>query len=378
MPESSITFFPVENGDTSLLQISDGKTLTNLMVDSHLCNNGSYDVQGYLLKVLPTKDDIPHLDVFVLTHPHEDHVLGFDSFYYCGDPKEYSKYDKKIGQIIIDELWFAPKIFNHKTKELCDDAVAFRKEAQRRIDLYKSKSPSREDSGNRLRIIGATEHEELSELKEITTFAGQTLNLLNNKLFTNFRFFIYAPIKQDSDEDGINPNNTSIVFQACFDIDGVENAVKLLMGGDAECPIWERIVTRNDDENLEWDLFLAPHHCSWSVFSLQPYSAESKPSENVLHLLNLKRGQAYIVASSKPILDNDDNPPSYKAKLLYEKKVGSNRFLCTGEHPNEKNPTPIHFTFSSKGVVKTDLPETKTKSMESIYGAVTSTPRVYG
>ena len=60
MPESSITFFPVENGDTSLLQISDGKALTNLMVDSHLCNNGSYDVQGYLLKVVFCKRKRAH------------------------------------------------------------------------------------------------------------------------------------------------------------------------------------------------------------------------------------------------------------------------------------------------------------------------------
>lgn len=378
MPESSITFFPVQNGDTNLLQICNGDGLTNVIIDSHFCDNGSYNVSEHVLQLLPAIDGIPHLDAFILTHPHEDHVLGFKDFYYTGNPDDYSKEDMENGIILVDELWFAPKIFNDKSKDLCDDAIAFRREAQRRIGLYKTKDSSREKAGNRLRIIGATEHEELSELKEITTFAGQTVNLINNKIHDNFRFFVYAPIKQDSDDDSINPNNTSIVFQARFDIDGVENAVKIFMGGDAECPIWERIVNRNNDENLTWDLFLAPHHCSWSFFSLDPYIDESEPSETILHLLDQKRGNAIIVSSSKPIKDNDDNPPSYKAKNIYAEKVGINKFICTGEHPNEKSPTPIHFVFSSEGVVKTELPDTDNKSRKGLFSAVTSTPRIYG
>lgn len=378
MAESSIEFFPVQNGDTSLIRISDGKVLTNVIVDCHICENATYDIQTHLLNILPYQNGIPHVDVFILTHPHEDHVLGFQSLFYRGDPADYSDKDKKAGKIIIDELWFAPKIFNVPANDLPDDAIIFRKEAQRRIELYEGKKQSRSNTGNRLRIIGASNCDELADLAEITTYPGHTLNLLNNKIFDNFRFFIYAPIKKDSDEEGINPNNTSIVFQARFDIDGVENAVKVFMGGDAECPIWERIVAINDNENLSWDLFLASHHCSWSVFNLRPSTDDSEPSEKVLHLLNLKRGNAYIVASSKPILDDDKNPPSYRAKQIYVKKVGNDRFLCTGEHPTEKDPQPIYFTMSSKGVVKTNLPSTGNKAIETVSYAATSKPSYYG
>jgi hypothetical protein len=379
MTESSITFFPVNNGDTSLLSVSEGNTLTYVIIDCHISNDPVYDVPTYLQNVLPkTKDDIPHVDVFMLTHPHDDHVLGFNRVFYTGDPADYSDDDEQAGRILIDELWFAPKIFNDKTKELSDDAKKFREEAKRRIDLFTSKKHARNSPGNRLRIIGATNNEKLSELEEITTRPGETLNILNNKILNNFRFFVYAPVIWDTDQDDINPNNTSIVVQARFDIDGVENSVKIFLGGDAECPIWERIVSKNDDENLAWDLLLAPHHCSWSVFSLDPYTEDSEPSEKVLHLLNQKRGYAYIVSSSKPILDNDDNPPSYRAKQIYVKKVGESRFICTGEHPTEKNPEPIYFTFSNLGVTMTDLPEDNVGTVEKAIGVVASSPRKYG
>ena len=86
----------------------------------------------------------------------------------------------------------------------------------------------------------------------------------------------------------------------------------LWFGGDAGAGIWSKILERSDDETLKWDLFLAPHHCSWSFFSDRPYQENMVPAKNLLTILDKKIGDGSIViASSKPIKNDDDNPPHY-------------------------------------------------------------------
>ncbi len=320
------------------------------------------------------KTRIPHTAVFVLTHPHNDHIQGFPNTFYVGNPANYSKKDRENSLIIIDELWFAPKIFNHKADEITDAALIFKEEAERRIDLYKSGEDARELPGNRLRLIGATGNMDCSGLEDIRTLPGETLNLINGDVKDDFRFFVFAPVKRDSDGDGIEPNNTSIVMQARFDVDGQEEAVRALFGGDAESPVWQRIVDRNEDENLSWDLLLTPHHCSWSVFN----DNGDEPVDEVLHLLEQKREGAYIVASSKPIKDNDDNPPSYKAKKRYVEAVGEDHFRCTGEKPSEEKPEPVYFVMSKNGVTPSDFSESKKLATVAVLKNAVSTPRTYG
>lgn len=372
MKELSITFFPVANGDTSLIRLNDG---TTIIMDCHICDNGGYDVASHLLDALDYRDETPYVDVFVLTHPHEDHALGLQTTFFMGDPSKYSKDDRKKGLIIIDELWFAPRIFNEK--DLCDDAKAFKKEAERRIDLYRSGSKTRSYAGNRLRVIGATDNTDCSDLEEITTIPGETINMINGKEQDDFRFFVFAPIKRDIDSDDVKLNDTSIVMQARFDVDGEEEAVRVFFGGDAESPVWQRIVKRNRNSgNLPWDLLLCPHHCSWTFFNSG--DGDGDPVDEVLHLLKQKREGAYVVASSKPIKDDDINPPSFKAKKEYVKAVGPSHFLCTGETPNEKEPQPIYFTMSKNGLTESKLLKANQKATISVISNATSTPRTYG
>lgn len=366
MKEQSITFFPVGNGDTSLIRLDDG---TTIIIDCHILDDGIYDVTSQLLEILDYKDEIPHTNVFVLTHPHDDHIHGFQNAFYVGDPTKYSKKDKEKSLIVIDELWFAPRIFIEDDDDITEDANAFKKEAERRVDLYRNNNEDRLLQGNRLRLIGATDNLESSLLDDICTIPGQTLSLNDN-----VRFFVFAPVKKDTDEDQIGLNNTSIVFQARFDVDGEKEAVRVFFGGDAESPIWQRIVKRNDDENLTWDLLEAPHHCSWSFFN----DSGDDALEEIQHLLELKRGNAVVVASSKPIKNNDDNPPSYKAKQHYTRRVGADNFLCTGEKPTEEKPEPIYFIMSKGGLTKSKFSTSNRKATIAVISSATSTPRTYG
>lgn len=379
MRDNSITFYPVNNGDTTLIELNDGATI---LIDCRLLGQDSqvYDVRNDLLARLQ-RDEAgrPHVNVFILTHPDQDHCCGFTEVFHVGPPESYTLADKRQEKIIIDELWFAPRIFKEYDNDLCRDALVFRQEAQRRMDLYRSGDRNRSHPGNRLRVIGSSDNPDLKGLEDILTIPGSTLNLINGKVYRDFRFFVYAPIKHDTDNENGDRNDTSIVLQARFDVAGVVEADRVFLGGDTACAKWERIIDRNEDENLAWDLFLAPHHCSWGFFSQEAYNKENpNPSEKILSLLELKRGDGYIVVSSKPIKDNDDNPPHYGAAQIYKRHVSEQHFLCTGEHPNENTPEPVFFTMTANGPVKDTQPFMKKATAVAAVKQVTSTPRAYG
>ena len=65
-------------------------------------------------------------------------------------------------------------------------------------------------------------------------------------------------------EDEIERNDTSLAMQITVAVDGV--AARLLLLGDLAYPGVRRVFDEGEGENLEWDVLLAPHHCSKSVF----------------------------------------------------------------------------------------------------------------
>lgn len=376
--DAVITYFPVGNGDTSLIHLSDK---TDIIIDCNITQASGdeedktrYDVHDHLLKELKKLEGkTPHVDTFILTHPDQDHCRGFSEVFYSGAPAKYSSEDKKEGRILIDELWFTPRIFS-KAEELCDDALTFKKEADRRMLLYTERSASSNQPGNRLRIIGSSELEEVVGLKEIVSNPGETLNRINGSNKDDFSFFIHAPFKEDTDSKYKERNLTSVVLQARFDMPNQERAVLAFFGGDAGCEVWENILNRSDDDTLEWDLFMAPHHCSWSYFSREAYKDNKIPSEKCIELLNKKREGAIIVASCKPIRDDDDNPPHYAAYEEYVDVVGKEKFFETMKNPND----PLMFRVTDKGPQKIEGATSSVIASSAAIRSAVGSPQTYG
>ena len=277
MTDASITFYPVDNGDTTLIRLADE---TDIVIDCNIRANDDdeqhYDVHDRLLDDIDKDaDGRPHISAFILTHPDLDHCRGFQSAFYTGPPSEYSDDDKNNGLILINELWTTPQPFSEED-DLSEDAEAFRKEAERRMELHKSGDDRRNEPGNRLRIIGSTESDDLQDLKDIVLYPGDEVDEIDGDTKDDFSFFIHAPFKADIDSDDGERNNTSIVLQARFTVDGFADACLVILGGDANYRVWERIVEQSDDDTLAWDLLLAPHHCSWTFFN---ESDVSEPNE---------------------------------------------------------------------------------------------------
>ena len=81
--EHIIKFYPVGNADCTLIKLDNGKTI---IVDCQILadltdGHGKqvmFDIKADLLKEL-NKDSLgrPFVDLFISTHPHDDHCNGF-------------------------------------------------------------------------------------------------------------------------------------------------------------------------------------------------------------------------------------------------------------------------------------------------------------
>ena len=353
--EHIIKYYPVGNADCTLIKLDNGKTI---IVDCQILadltdGHGKqvmFDVKADLLKELK-KDGLgrPFVDLFISTHPHDDHCKGFAGNFYHGEVDDYDK-DKNKDEIIIEELWIIPRGLNNNLSSPAED---IRKEAKRRRKLYDDDKNFIGSKGNYLRIIGYDKDKEFDSRycyvpgKLVTNVHGANLSWLE--------IFIHAPFKEDveTSKKYDNKNATSVVVQFGFKIDGYTGyKSRVLMGGDAEHEIWQHILDNNtDEEKLRWNIFLAPHHCSWSFFNDSDNKKEIKPSADAI--LNKQIGNyAHIIASSNEIKNDDNNPPCYEAKQQYIKKLksGSLHFLNTATHSKVGDiPQPIVFKINENG-----------------------------
>jgi len=385
MADASIIYFPVGNGDTSLIRLSDN---TNILIDCNITNKSKdndeekwYDLKDHLLKILRIDEaGASHLDLFVLTHPDQDHCLGLEDNFYLGDPNKFADSHKMDKKIFIDELWFTPRLFWPQESEasLCPSAQAILKESRRRMKVYREDRTQSSLPGNRLHVIGYSDNKRLEGLEDIIIVPGTHTDLINGGHKKDFSLFIHAPFRKYLESEDSERNETSVVFQARFIVDGEDRAGLALFGGDAQFEIWRDILNRSDKRDLQWDLLLAPHHCSWTFFSENDYKEDPNPSKESMELLDNKRAGAIVVASCKPIKDDDDNPPHYLAAEKYKEIVGKGKFYVTMEYPSSKQPGSLEFEITKMGPQRKDPSRAGTVTSSAAVNKFVKMPQTYG
>ncbi|WP_179343365.1 cobyric acid synthase CobQ [Winogradskyella ursingii] len=335
MGKNKAKYYPVGNGDTSLFKISNANIITDCNIRE--VKDGIYDVKKNLIEELDTRDDKPYTDLFILTHHDNDHCLNFKKHFHTG---KISSYDDDDDKIIIDELWVNEYILGDNNISDDSDAGVIRKEVRRRRNLYKNNDRSKDERGNRLVLIGYDDNNEFTNVPQ--HIPGSTVTQINDTGLKNFEFFIHAPFKADvidcnAKEDR---NMSSIVYQARFyKSNGSDFSCRILHGGDADHYRWATIKEKsekNDNKDaLEWDIFQTPHHCSWTFFNDTPYKDDDKgidnsePKQTSIDILNYSLTGAKVVATSKKVVNDKDNPPHYPAKTEYTNVVGDSNFKNT-------------------------------------------------
>ena len=191
---ATVTFFPVGNGDMALIALESRRTI---LVDVNIREPGDEirDVGADLRARLRTDTEgRPYVDAMLLSHPDQDHCRGLVEHFHLGALADYKKPPKsEPGKIIIREMWSSPMVFRRAEKDhtLCDDAVAWAKEARRRVAVYRNGEAF--GSGNRIQILGEDQDGKTDDLTNILVVTGKTITTIDGNTDTSFRGRLLAP-----------------------------------------------------------------------------------------------------------------------------------------------------------------------------------------
>lgn len=358
---SKLTFFPVDNGDMTLIELESGRTIlidVNIRGAADDADNSTPDVAKILKQKLERdRQGRLYVDVFLLSHPDQDHCRGIEKHFHLGSEDTYSKSDDKI---FIREMWSSAMVFRRasRTLTLSEDAKAFNKEVRRRVKYFRENGLARVRDGDRIQIMGEDENGKTDDLGLILVKVGELITKVNGVLDSSMTARLLGPLPKfddEEEEEALAKNRSSVILRFDFKGNGVDAACRFLTGGDAEVAVWERLWKKHKDTDwLEYDILQTPHHCSWRSLSHDSWSdlgEEAKVSLYAKSALSQGRDGAVIVASCKPISANDSDPPCIGAKREYEAiaREVSGSFKCTGEYPSKKSPGIMEFEIGQDG-----------------------------
>lgn len=368
---ATITFFPVGNGDMTLIKLND-KDQTTILIDVNIRNaaddpnHDACDVASELRKrINKDGEGRPYVDTFLLSHPDKDHCTGLSKHFHLAPLSDYN-YEPPDGEerkIVIREIWSSPMVFRRASKNhsLSPDATAFNTEAKRRVKLYRETTGVGITDGDRIMIIGEDENGKTDDLSKILVKVGENFSMVNGKENQHINMRVLGPLpkqEEEENEKSLIKNHSSVIirFAIAADSNNIE-ACLFLTGGDAEVAIWENLWAKHKS-NLGWlqyNLLQAPHHCSWHVLSYDSWSNCDDPKVNpdAKSALSQAKSGAFIVASSNTINDETPDPPCVGAKDEYVNIVNKDgvkgKLICTEEYPTKEKPEPLEFSITAEG-----------------------------
>lgn len=367
---AKITFFPVGNGDMTLLELESGQTvLVDVNIRSAADDRGdpTPDVASELRsKLKRDRGGSPFVDAFLLSHPDQDHCAGLEKHFHLGPPSDHSPHSDKIR---IHEVWSSPMVFRRASRRLslCDDAKAFSREARRRVAVFRDcRQISSVREGDRILILGEDERGKTDDLEEILVKVDSVFSRVNGNTTDSMVARLLAPFPRfddDDDEDLHSKNNSSTILQFSLLGDGNQNACRFLTGGDAEVAIWQRLWWRHKRRSdwLGYDILQAPHHCSWHSLSFDSWSEKGQEAlvcEDARYALAQAVDGAIIVSSSKAIKNDHNDPPCIRAKREYEsilRNVRAGEFRCVGEPEHRPEALQVEIGLHGAKIISRSL-----------------------
>ncbi len=363
-----VYFWPIGTGDSTTFVVRESEIVFQVdLRHSQKSEDEDTDcapIIDYLVEHLPKRDGKPYLSTFAITHPDKDHIQGFEDL---------------LKRVTVGELWFTPRIFREHDDDpegLGEDAQAFRKEAHRRVKAA-IEAQGDPGAGNRVRLIGyddlLTEDKYQGFPMEFFTVPGEFVESLDGEgLVGEFRAFIHGPFKPD--EMVGDRNDTSLAMQVILGSN--PHAGGVLMFGDHKYPTIRKIfdVSRANKrlENLNWQVLLAPHHCSKKVMYQDEDGTEVFKKDIMDEFEASQIGAGYIISSSNPIPGSNksgDNPPHAKAKSRYQ-EIAVGGFLCT--HDDGGHAMPLCFSVVDEDI---DYDEQGSKEFKDSLAAAISQAR---
>ena len=344
---AKVTFFPLGNADTTLIQLLD--TNKTILWDYANKKTDETDDKRCDLPIELNKRISGDYDVVCFTHSDEDHIHRMSEYFYLEHAQKYQNEDRKK----IKELW-VPAAIIIDTESNNDDDATLKAEARYRlkqgfgIKVF-SKPDKLKDWLNKNDI-------EYEKVKHLIVDAGKTVPNWDKKM-DGIEFFVHAPFMGHVDENNeVDRNGAGIIVQATF---GNTKETRLMLGADGKAEIWSDVVAvtkfRENHHRLEWDIFHISHHCSYLSLNEEEKGEEKTiPNSNVKWLFESQGNTGCLLVSpSKVILFEDtDQPPHFQAYKYYKEDVADKKqgeLKVTMEHPNKNNPKSLEIVISEFG-----------------------------
>ncbi|HWS16758.1 MAG TPA: hypothetical protein VN223_02020, partial [Candidatus Elarobacter sp.] len=292
-----ITFFPLGNADSCLLNTSAGKKfLFDFGNEGNPddANDKRIDLSDKLKKDLEASNRNDY-DVVGFTHLDNDHVCGAPDFFYFEHAAKYqSKERVKIGQ-----MWVPAAVIVED--KLDGDAGIVQAEARFRFkNKLGIKVFSRPD---RLRDWMSKQGLNIDDYTDFIVDAGRTVPGFD-LIHDGIEFFVHSPFAEHCDDKIIDRNDASLVFQIRF-AEGT-TTTNLILSADTTHEIWKSIVNvtkyHNRHDRLQWNIFKLPHHCSY--LSLAPEKGKDKttPIDEVKWIFeDQSQDGCCVISTSDPI-----------------------------------------------------------------------------
>jgi len=272
-------FLYVGQGESTLLVIPDGQGWKYMLVDTNTdTERGGINIPKLLEDLL---DD--GLDIFVNTHPHNDHLKGV----------------KEINAIVpIKQVWHS----GHKPSKNHEEAYQELKNIIEHIG-----------NGNVFLLKGSTDENKLDDA--YVSLGGIGFNVL-------------APAEYVADdiEDEKPEDRYKRIHEQCSVIKffyGVDRKC-ILITGDADKTAWQKYITDYHAERLAADVFSAPHHGSITFFKIDNEEAYEEHMEYIR--------PSHLVISAPKKSESPHSHPDDDAIKIYKKYIDETNIYHLGKN----------------------------------------------
>lgn len=344
---TSLTFYPLNNADTTLIQLKNGKLI---LVDYAHCKQGEEDCEAVIdLKATLTETlknlGKSEIDTVLFTHADKDHIRNASEFFWFDHASKYQDKDR----IKIKELWVPAGLVLEEGPT--EEARIIRQEARHRLK-----------EGKGIRVFSWPEalhtwmdENELSfeSLKHLISDAG-TLVPGYDLTTDGIELFVHSPFAHRDGDQLQSRNDGSVVLHATFEVNG--HKTRAFLGADCEHEVLGEIVRiteyKKRFDRLEWDIMKLPHHCSYGTLSAEKGKEETVPDKDVDDLYQQGTRGCIIVSPSKPIPSTDEDQPPHRQAANYYKRIAREKdgeFVVTMEHPSIKAPKELKIVVDNYG-----------------------------
>jgi competence protein ComEC len=281
-----VVFLYVGQGDAALLVIPNGKQQLIVLLDNNIDRRaGGIDTEKLL------KDFGRKLDVFINTHPHQDHTEGLEDI------------EKAVG---VAEVWHS----GHVPSKDRDDAY------QEMLGVIKKIG-----TANEYKLRGS------DTLNKIRKSDGDTEII---KKLGDVDFQVLSPAEyvcdEIADEEGNARDRRIHEHCAVLRFTYGTTARHILMTGDADRAAWENHIMPHHKAAVKADVLSAVHHGSRTFFM------DKKDDKDVYEAHMVAIAPDYLVVSAPKQAESDHDHPHDDAMKLYRKYVDEDDILHLGKN----------------------------------------------